>query len=58
MVPDASASEDFSWLCVQQEQGTNRFFFAHWLYRPLVLTAPTVEQLVQKIAALSPSDLS
>lgn len=53
-----STAEDFTWLCVRQEQGTDCFYFAHWLHRPLVLTAPTADQLARKITDLSPSDFS
>lgn len=54
----ASASKEFSWLCVHQKCGDRSFFFAHWLHRPLVLNAPSIEAFVDEISALTPEDFS
>lgn len=48
----APASSSLAWLCVCHVRPSGTFYFAHWLRRPLVLTARTAEELVEKIEAL------
>ena len=50
----APASASLAWLCVRHVRESGAFYFAHWLRRPLVLTARTAQELADKIEALRP----
>lgn len=53
----APASASLAWLCVRHVRDPETFYFAHWLRRPLVLSARTAEELADKIESLRPEDL-
>lgn len=48
----APAASSLAWHCVCLVGPSGTFYFAHWLRRPLVLTARTAEELVDEIEAL------
>lgn len=50
----APASSSLAWLCVRHERSPGTFYFAHWLRRPLVLTARSPDELIAKIETLRP----